>query len=659
MLMVRFGREPFVLRRLTRASREVDDPAWRRLFDEAARHARVGRPVRLLQSAGELMPMTYGTWRPTLVLPASADAWTDDRRRAVLLHELAHVARRDCFVQRLASLACALYWPHPGVWWAARRLRTERELACDDLVLAAGAGPREYAGHLLDLARSLGAVPAPATALGMARARQLEHRLLAVLDAARNRAAPRRAGLAVAVTLALALFVPIAALRATLVPGDAATTTPATITARRAPQEVASRRTGSAQARGISGRRPTRGVVQLTVRAGRSTHGRTVSRAQLEALAGTPIPGNGPVHLPIRREAGTFTVDGVCRNGTCAGTFGFEANAAFGDMLARRGIGRPTPQEQFSLAAADVGTAYLDALTAAGYARPDIQTLVRAAQHGVDLGYVRDMASLGHRLGTLEPLIRLRDHGVDPEYVRGMAALGFSRLTSDELVRARDHGVDPEYVRGIASLGTPGRPREPRHPAGSRRRSGVRARSFDARLHRAHARAPRQAADHGVDPEYIRGMAALGYKGVPIDGLIRMRDHGVDPEYVRRLQQRGSGRLSVDELIQRRDRGDDGSPDAAAREIAASLRVCGIQSSTASLARIGRSSRVATRRCAGLSWVDPRLNGRSRDPTESRGTNLSTRHHLIRLHGVSQRHLRAGHVLRDGEHEQAPLAASR
>ena len=85
--------------------------------------------------------MTYGTRRPTLVLPASADAWTDDRRRAVLLHELAHVARRDCFVQRLTSLACALYWPHPGVWWAARRLRTERELACDDLRARGRRGP--------------------------------------------------------------------------------------------------------------------------------------------------------------------------------------------------------------------------------------------------------------------------------------------------------------------------------------------------------------------------------------------------------------------------------------------------------------------------------------------------------------------------------------
>src|SRR5206468_10016735 len=145
------------------------------------------RPVRLLRSLHEVMPLTFGTLAPTIVLPASAADWTADRRRAVLLHELAHVARRDCLVQRVAALACAVYWPHPGVWFAARRLRIERELACDDRVLGAGAAARDYAGHLLELAHALGRAPAPATALGMARPPQLEHRLLAILDAARNR----------------------------------------------------------------------------------------------------------------------------------------------------------------------------------------------------------------------------------------------------------------------------------------------------------------------------------------------------------------------------------------------------------------------------------------------------------------------------------------
>jgi beta-lactamase regulating signal transducer with metallopeptidase domain len=633
ILLVRFVREPFVLRRLTHASREVNDPAWLSLFEDAARQSQIGRPVRLLQSAGELMPLTYGTRRPTVVLPASADGWADDRRRAVLLHELAHVARRDCFVQRLTSLACALYWPHPGVWWAARRLRTERELACDDRVLAAGAGPREYAGHLLDLARSLGAVPAPANALGMARARQLEHRLLAVLDAARNRAALHRGGLAVAIAMSIAVLLPMAALRADIVPVDRPTAvgTSAPPSAQAGPQPGAPARPGSQDFTGTWELRPARdaGTVYVSLHTAHSTHGRTMSVAQLEALTGTRIAGgNGAIHVPIRRESGTFTVDGVCRGGICGGTYVFEPSPAFPAELAKRGIGAPTAQEQYELAIQDVGVAWLDELAADGYQKPDVHGMVRAAEHGVTLDYVRGMAGLGYRLGTLDALITLRDHGVDPEYVRGMTANGFPHLASDDLVRARDHGVDPAYVKGmrdlgyelkdlarvimardhgvdpefangLAALGFKNIPLDrligardhgvdPQYVRGMRDLGHVLTLDGLTRT-RDHGIDPEYvrglaalgytgltvetlvgARDHGVDPEFIRGLAALGYKTIPLDTLIRMRDHGVDPEYVRRLQQRGSGHLSVDELIQRRDRGDE-DPNAAARATAAWL----------------------------------------------------------------------------------------
>jgi hypothetical protein len=80
---------------------------------------------------------------------------------------------------------------HPGVWWIAMRLRAERELACDDRVLSAGENAREYAGHLLELAYTLGHSAAPRVVVTMARPRELEGRMLAVLDAARNRRDPR------------------------------------------------------------------------------------------------------------------------------------------------------------------------------------------------------------------------------------------------------------------------------------------------------------------------------------------------------------------------------------------------------------------------------------------------------------------------------------
>ena len=127
------------VRRLARAAEPVTDPAWTELLERFAAAVGVRRPVVLLRSREAAMPLTWGAFRPAVLLPAEADGWTPERRRVVLLHELAHVARRDCLMQLLAEVCCALYWFHPGAWWAARKMRIEREQACDDLVLAAGA----------------------------------------------------------------------------------------------------------------------------------------------------------------------------------------------------------------------------------------------------------------------------------------------------------------------------------------------------------------------------------------------------------------------------------------------------------------------------------------------------------------------------------------
>lgn len=193
-------------------ARRVTDGEWMERLRDAMRELGMRERVHLLRAQGAAMPMTWGILRPAILVPADADGWTPARKRAVLLHELAHVARRDCLWQTLASLCCAAYWFHPGVWWAARQMRIEREQACDDRVLRAGTRASEYAGHLLEVARSFRPGPlTAAAAVAMARRSQLEGRVLAVLDTARDRGAvPGRAALVAGGIAAVALF-PLAA----------------------------------------------------------------------------------------------------------------------------------------------------------------------------------------------------------------------------------------------------------------------------------------------------------------------------------------------------------------------------------------------------------------------------------------------------------------
>src|SRR5438876_9172399 len=197
---------------LDRVTRPVQDEAWLILVEELSLELGLHRHVRLLQAQGPAMPMTWGIRRPAILLPAEADAWSAERRRDVLLHELAHVKRHDFMIQLIARIACAVYWFHPLVWLAATRLREERERACDDHVLRAGATPSAYATHLLDIARGLRAARATSLAtVAMARPAQLATRLIAVLDTRRRRdtLSPRAA--LPAWLAAIAVVVPLAA----------------------------------------------------------------------------------------------------------------------------------------------------------------------------------------------------------------------------------------------------------------------------------------------------------------------------------------------------------------------------------------------------------------------------------------------------------------
>ncbi|MBS0265005.1 MAG: redoxin domain-containing protein [Planctomycetes bacterium] len=174
-----------------RASRSLADSALGQLMIDLRDRLELRQEVALLESPQASVALTCGVFFPVVILPYGAHNWPDEMQRAVLLHELVHVQRRDVAWQWLGRLACALYWFHPLSWLGLRQMRVERELACDDAVVLTGLRASDYAAHLIEVARrSLDLADRPglrmAPTVEMTNGARLEDRIRALFDSARS-----------------------------------------------------------------------------------------------------------------------------------------------------------------------------------------------------------------------------------------------------------------------------------------------------------------------------------------------------------------------------------------------------------------------------------------------------------------------------------------
>ncbi len=200
-------------RAIARATRIVMDSRITQRADVVAGWLGVRR-YDLREGPADIMPATWGWRRPIVMVPAAARQWSDSRLDTVLVHELGHVRRRDAWWQTVADLTTALWWMQPLAWVAVRRLRDERERACDDLVLAFGTRATDYASDLVTLADECDDTRvSAASVMAMARRSQLEGRVMAILNPGVNRKGRTVVATLVAGAMALAI-VPLAALRA-------------------------------------------------------------------------------------------------------------------------------------------------------------------------------------------------------------------------------------------------------------------------------------------------------------------------------------------------------------------------------------------------------------------------------------------------------------
>ena len=197
-------------RRIRRSARTVENPSVRKIFDSCKQEMNLQRQVELYSTEALKSPAAAGIFRPSVYLPVSVlSDFRKDSLRYVLLHELQHFRQHDSVVNLLAEFGRILYWFNPAVWYGMKKMRLDREIACDSAVLEI-LKDCEYSGYghtLLDLAEK---VSFPFSS-GLGGSSQIRLRILNIAGYRRDNRRRKRRGI-LAYLLSTALFLSCAPL---------------------------------------------------------------------------------------------------------------------------------------------------------------------------------------------------------------------------------------------------------------------------------------------------------------------------------------------------------------------------------------------------------------------------------------------------------------
>jgi Zn-dependent protease with chaperone function len=181
------------VRQIRRRCVEVDLPTLDAEIGGILRGFKSRRTLKLCASSDVASPAAIGFFQPAIVFPAGLlSQLSVEEIKVILLHELAHLRRWDDWTNLGQKIVKALFFFHPAVWWIENRLTLEREMACDDIVLAHTTSPRAYASSLISFAEKLRYARGLALAQSLlSRVCQMSLRVTHILDARR----PNRKGL--------------------------------------------------------------------------------------------------------------------------------------------------------------------------------------------------------------------------------------------------------------------------------------------------------------------------------------------------------------------------------------------------------------------------------------------------------------------------------
>ena len=417
----------------------------RRNFDAWMLSCRIHRPVTLLISKEVGSPMAIGIREPAVVLPESLlTEFQETDLDHVLLHELAHMARRDDWTNLTARVAGGLFVLHPVAAWILRRIEHEREMACDDWVVSVTGAAKPYAASLTRLFELCLLRRRLLLASGMAeRASQLEQRIEHLLHRTRQ-LRPRASAASIAAGSAILLAVVIAGAHSpkwmawAQEPPTQPThpSTPATVPVH---PGLPAPRARSAPPAFVPAPAPPFVDAAPALPDAAPVAAPTPPATQAPQAAATPPPAR-PQTAPQPAPPATPAPPAAARGSFLA-------------ALVAAGYGDLSVDDIVALKQAGISPDYLLELSQPGWGKLTARDMIDLHNREVRPSYMRAISDAKVKDLTLAEVTELASHSVRPELVSEIYASGFGPYTAREIIRLANSGAKPELFRALKDYG--------------------------------------------------------------------------------------------------------------------------------------------------------------------------------------------------------------
>ena len=508
------------------------EPFWKNRLGELAGRIGISREIRLLESAIMKMPMVVGFLKPTILVPIGMITNLSPAEvESILLHELAHIKRRDYFFNLLQCFVDVAFFFNPAILWISSLIRNERENCCDDIAIRESRNKKQFVQALVSFHQyNMDGMRYAMPFAG--RKSSLINRVKRIVD--NNNHALNQSEKAVLLIGLVVFGVAFTTIRQNK---DASLTSPSLIVGRQHVMQKPQRAIDEKIIQLTTVKNSTKKAAvtfQKDHKMDTSISVPVVVTNRVDDIVNLKVANdlNLALLLDIKTAERSAVRDLEWEMKKSAKESGRDNHSSkepgleeFMQGLRELGYKNISVQQARRLQDHDVNTDFIISFREKGYGVISLEQALSLRDHDITIEFINSFSELGYKEIPLILATALKDHGVSVLFIRSMDELGYKNISLNQAIHLKDAGLSPEFVQSMAELGYSNIPLE-------------------------------QVVDlknHGVSANFIRGFNQLEFKNISLEQATALRDHDVTPDFIVKMRKKTGSDFSLAEYITLRD----------------------------------------------------------------------------------------------------------